>query len=313
MKCNRPALSVGILFLAVLSLPAQTAVQESVTVRTDSLPVIKQLDSKDILFTQYCQDVENAYMIMAKGDSPEQFFYAYKASPDDTLFTIAARCSVPYETIATLNTISDISVHLSGRTLILPTAAGVFVADTPINSIEILLKKKHLQILEEHSNIWYTLHNRLFCFLENERFSSTERAFFLDTSLQMPLAHSWLSSSYGMRISPISGKWKFHSGIDLAAPEGTSVYACKGGTVSVCGYNDTVFGNYIILRHSNSMTSIYAHLSRILIKKGDTVSAGMEIGKVGMTGEATGPHLHFEIRVNNVSTDPQKLLQGMRK
>ena len=300
-------------YLLYLLLPLVTAYTQT-NISVANAPRIKDFHSKDKeaaqIYKQYCADVEQSYKDAAKHTPPFVTFYSYKATEKDTIFTIAASCSIPYDTIATLNSIPSSTTPLANKVLLLPTAAGIFVTKTPNNSLEILIQKNYLKVLEDKNKLWYTINGKVFCFLENERFDATERAFFLDTSLRMPLDNYWLSSSYGMRISPISGKWKMHKGIDMAAPEGTSVYACKSGTALECGYNDPIFGNYIILKHDNAMTSVYAHLSKILLQQGDYVSTGREIGKVGMTGAATGPHLHFEIRINNVSTNPQSLLKS---
>jgi len=305
---------VALCTLCLLTICPHTArAQQTVHITPSHLPAIKKLSSKDLLYRQFDTDIENFYKHTAKRSfDKEQFippFYAYTADEKDTLLRIAASCSVTYDTIATVNAISSTDERIAGRTLILPAAKGIFVAKKPVSSIEILMHKKHLKILEENENIWYSINGREFCFLENEQFSSTERAFFLDASLKMPLDSYWLSSDYGMRISPISGKQKFHNGIDMAAPTGTSVYACKSGTAVLCKTGDPVYGNYIILQHTGGRTSVYAHLSRILIGQGDSVLQGDKIGEVGMTGAATGPHLHFEVRLNNVSEDPRKLLK----
>lgn len=287
---------------------AELSAQQSIRIIPENLPRIPSLSSSDIVFSQYCADVEDNYRRIAAGKELNAQFYTYTAVKGDTLFTINAACSLPYETIATINRITWADESLEGRTLILPAAAGLFICETPESSIEILLQREFRSAIEQNAKTWYTVGRRKYFFLLNGRFSSTERAFFLDASLRMPLDHSWLSSKYGMRISPISGNWKFHKGIDLAAPEGTPVYACKGGRAVSCIHGDPVFGNCIILLHDGGMTSVYAHLSKILIEKGDIVQTGKEIGLVGQTGAATGPHLHFEIRINGVSTDPQKLL-----
>ncbi|MBQ5780867.1 MAG: M23 family metallopeptidase, partial [Spirochaetaceae bacterium] len=150
--------------------------------------------------------------------------------------------------------------------------------------------------------ICYIIGGDEFYFLKGERLSQTERAFFLDSSFVSPLPHGVLTSKFGSRVSPISGKEHFHGGVDLAAPSGTPVLAAKGGTVSVVGYND-VFGNYIILRHLDSMESIYGHLLSADVTKGTVVNRGQVIGKVGSTGASTGPHLHFEIRANGKAQD----------
>ncbi|MCK9170040.1 MAG: M23 family metallopeptidase [Treponema sp.] len=299
-----------VLFLygALLLFCSVSGFSNSVKLDPQYLPLIPRLSSNDDIYTQYCEDVEQNYMHAAAGKSTSRQFYAYKASKKDTLFTIAASCSIPYETIATANSISNIDDDLNGKTLVLPTTAGIFVCKIPVSSIEILIEKKYISVIDERQKEWYTIGGRLFYFLQNERFSSTERAFFLDSALRMPIDHAWLSSAFGMRISPITGNWKFHEGIDLAAPEGTSVYACKGGKVASCRKGDPVYGNFIILQHSSGMTSIYAHLSKILITAGETVISGEKIGLVGQTGEATGPHLHFEIRMNGIATDPGKIL-----
>ena len=286
----------------------QTAAADTIVLTSGRLPLIPLLSSYDDVFSQYCADVENNYMRIASGKAAAKQFYAYLPTKNDTLFTIAAACSIPYETIATINSISGIDENLTGKMLILPTAPGVFVCGSPESSIEILVERKYNAAIENSSKEWYTIKGRLFYFLLNERFSPTERAFFLDATLRMPLDNAVLTSAYGMRISPISGNWKFHKGIDLAAPEGTKVYACKGGKAVSCIRGDPVFGNYIILRHDNGMTSVYAHLSKILIHDGEMVQKGAGIGLVGKTGAATGPHLHFEIRINGISKDPEKML-----
>jgi murein DD-endopeptidase MepM/ murein hydrolase activator NlpD len=281
---------------------------DPVTLDAARLPLIPLLSSNDDIYVQYCGDVEQNYKLAAAGKATNRQFYAYKASKKDTLFTIAASCSIPYETIATANGIANIDDTVDGKMLILPTAAGIFVCEKPASSIEILIQRKYISTIEKQQKEWYIIRGRLFTFLQDERFSSTERAFFLDAALRMPIDHAWLSSPYGMRISPITGNRKFHEGIDLAAPEGTPVYACKGGKAVTCIKGDSTYGNYVILQHTNGMTSVYAHLSRILINRGDTVEGGEKIGLVGKTGEATGPHLHFEIRINGIPTDPQKIL-----
>jgi murein DD-endopeptidase MepM/ murein hydrolase activator NlpD len=128
----------------------------------------------------------------------------------------------------------------------------------------------------------------------------------------MPLPASALTSTFGSRKNPFTGTWEFHRGVDLAAPIGTPVSACKAGVVTFAGFS-TTYGNHIIVSHSGNMDSLYGHLSVISVKTGGTVKKGDTIGKVGMTGATTGPHLHFEIRVNNTPRDPGELVKGVRK
>jgi murein DD-endopeptidase MepM/ murein hydrolase activator NlpD len=88
------------------------------------------------------------------------------------------------------------------------------------------------------------------------------------------------------------------------------VKATKGGTVSEVGFN-TVYGNYVIIRHSNNIQSLYGHLSRTLVKKDETLAQGKTIGEVGTTGQSTGPHLHFEIRSGDIARNPADLVKGI--
>ncbi|MBC6720534.1 M23 family metallopeptidase [Treponema sp. Marseille-Q4130] len=285
-----------------------TSAKNDITLYTEKLPRIPHLSSRDDVFKQYGADVEENYKRSAAGKIKHAQFYAYTPTADDTLFTLAAACSIPYETIATVNGIANIGDMAAGKTIILPTDAGLFVPETPESSIEILIEKKYFRLMENVPKEWYSINGRRFYFLHGERFDSTERAFFLDADFKMPLDASWLSSAYGMRVSPISGEMRFHRGIDLAAPEGEPVYSCKSGSVIRCTKGDSIYGNYVVLRHDKGMTSIYAHLSDVLVHEGDIVTGRTRIGSVGKTGAATGAHLHFEIRVNGVSTDPRGLL-----
>ncbi len=114
-------------------------------------------------------------------------------------------------------------------------------------------------------------------------------------------------SGFGMRMHPVDQIEKEHKGVDFAAKQGDSVKAAASGMVIFCGIQ-TGYGNVIILRHEDGLKTLYAHLSEFGVEVGDAVDRGSVIGKAGMTGNATGPHLHFEIRENDVAIDPQKYL-----
>jgi murein DD-endopeptidase MepM/ murein hydrolase activator NlpD len=121
--------------------------------------------------------------------------------------------------------------------------------------------------------------------------------------LASPVAFSRISSGFAMRVHPIQHRWKAHLGVDYAAPTGTPVRTVGDGVIEFAGVQNG-FGNVVFVSHRNANTTVYAHLSRINVKQGQTVSQGDLIGAVGSTGWATGPHLHFEFRVNGIHQDP---------
>lgn len=116
-----------------------------------------------------------------------------------------------------------------------------------------------------------------------------------------------ITSAYGYRIHPITGLSQFHTGIDIAASSGTPVKATRGGQV-IMRQSYGGYGNCIIIDHGNGISSLYAHLSGYNVSLGQNVSQGQVIGYIGSTGASTGPHLHFEIRVNGSHTNPMNYL-----
>ena len=121
--------------------------------------------------------------------------------------------------------------------------------------------------------------------------------------LSSPVEFSRISSGFEMRLHPILNTWRQHNGIDFAAPTGTAVRAVGDGVVEFAG-QQSGYGNIIIVKHRNDLSTVYAHLSRMDVKVGQSVAQSQFIGAVGSTGWATGPHLHFEYRLNGEYTDP---------
>jgi len=116
-----------------------------------------------------------------------------------------------------------------------------------------------------------------------------------------------LTSAFGWRRSPITGKQEYHSGIDIAAATGTPVRAAQAGQVTTVGHNN-VYGNYIIITHSGGYSTLYGHLSSTRVRTGVMVESGEHIGAVGSTGQSTGPHLHFTVYRNGTAINPINLL-----
>ncbi len=116
-----------------------------------------------------------------------------------------------------------------------------------------------------------------------------------------------LTSNFRYRINPVTGKRAFHAGIDIGAPLYTKIYAPNDGTVVFSGWRGG-YGNIVILDHGQGVTTRYAHASKLLVKVGQQVKKGDKIALMGSTGQSTGSHLHYEIRVDGVAIDPLKYL-----
>ena len=133
---------------------------------------------------------------------------------------------------------------------------------------------------------------------------SLRRAF-----LASPMVFSRVTSGFAMRFHPILQTWRAHLGVDYGAATGTPVRTVGDGVVEFAGVQNG-FGNVVMVKHSGSSTTVYAHLSKINVRAGQRVQQGENVGLVGATGWATGPHLHFEFRVNGVHKDPLTLARS---
>jgi murein DD-endopeptidase MepM/ murein hydrolase activator NlpD len=124
-----------------------------------------------------------------------------------------------------------------------------------------------------------------------------------------PIEDAWYSSNFGWRIDPFTGQQAFHEGIDFPADVGTPIEAAASGKVVFAEVHPS-YGKMIEIDHGNGLVSRYAHCSALLVKEGDFVMRGQLIARVGSTGRSTGPHLHFEVRLNGVPQNPARFLQA---
>ena len=123
-----------------------------------------------------------------------------------------------------------------------------------------------------------------------------------------PILEGWYSSNFGYRIDPFNGQQSMHEGIDFPAEAGTPIVATASGKVIAAEYHPA-YGKMIEIDHGNGLVSRYAHTSMMFVKEGDLVVRGQRIATVGSTGRSTGPHLHFEVRLNGVPQNPARFLQ----
>jgi murein DD-endopeptidase MepM/ murein hydrolase activator NlpD len=124
-----------------------------------------------------------------------------------------------------------------------------------------------------------------------------------------PVHTGWMSSNFGWRIDPFTGKEAMHEGVDFVVPVGTPVYASAGGIVTYAALNHSGYGNMVEIDHGNGIATRYAHASKLLVKVGQMVRRGQEIALSGDTGRSTGPHLHFEVRYKGVAQNPVRFLK----
>jgi murein DD-endopeptidase MepM/ murein hydrolase activator NlpD len=237
--------------------------------------------------------------------------YIYTPQKKDNindLLGLAARCNIPYPAIATLNRLPHPEAFLNAGAMLLPSAPGIFLPEKTSSDLEMLMDS--LRPEEEGIVLTFFRNGRTerFRFIPGADFSPVERIFFLNEGFRFPLRTYRVSSSFGPRVNPITGKFRIHQGIDLAAPMGTDVFAARSGVVSELG-EDPIFGKFVIIKHDDNWVSLYGHLSKIETELRKKVNSGSLIGKVGSTGQSTGPHLHFEIRQNGKAQDPSRVLR----
>lgn len=124
-----------------------------------------------------------------------------------------------------------------------------------------------------------------------------------------PIEDAWYSSNFGWRLDPFTGEQSFHEGIDFPADVGTTIDAAASGKVVFADVHPA-YGKMIEIDHGNGLVSRYAHCSVLLVREGDLVVRGQQIARVGTTGRSTGPHLHFEVRLNGAPQNPARFLQA---
>jgi len=295
-------------------------------------PEIKILDStKDDVFKQFAQEVENNQKKLKTNAGQKEKarslnIYLYKYNPEDRLFfrkdpksndlLVLEPRTVSRDALTTLNRWDSMRNFQKGEPILLPDMQGLFIPENPKTDFERLVAAARPE--SEAGGVWITVKTpkgeggsaeTRFRFIPGAELSSTERFFLTNPRrFQFPLKKFKLTSAFGMRLSPITGKPSMHGGLDLAAPLGTPAYAAAAGTVTETG-DSPIYGKYLIITHDNGWTSLYGHLSHIDVTLNQEVKAGDLIGKVGSTGLSTGPHLHFEIRKDGAAKNPQDIVK----
>jgi murein DD-endopeptidase MepM/ murein hydrolase activator NlpD len=303
------ALACAILALAAARAGSQarSAAAQAAPRDAAQYPSFGSLGQDDLIYRQHQEQLEISYEAIQNGKAPpDMIIYSYTVRSDLDLFSLAARLNLPYETIATLNRLDRSRPLLAGERVLAPSVPGVFAPTGPGSDLDLLLSYRD----PEKGYVVPILvggKGRELRFYPGARFTPEERSLFLGLLFRFPLPAGVITSSYGLRESPITGRLSKHNGIDIAAPAGTDVYAAREGVVAETGV-DEALGQYLVISHDGGFSTVYGHLSARLVRLNEEVESGRIVGKVGSTGQSTGPHLHFEVRNRGESRDPEPLI-----
>ncbi len=275
---------------------------------SDSMDALAELDELAIIDSLAETDADSDGLAAAEvlsqdarsSEGLELCYFTYRVQKGDMIGFIADKFNVTQDTIISVNNIHQSRLIQIGQILKIPSMPGIVytvkkngetansIAEKFEVSAEKLARVNHLQ---ENQNLvaGQTL------FAPDALLDWVTRQEINGDLFHKPVrSRYYLSSYYGWRSSPFSGKRSYHSGVDMACPQGTPVYAALGGTVTSVGYNN-VYGNYIIVTHHSGYKTLYGHLSKQLVTRGKWVDTNSRIGLVGSTGLSTGPHLHFTV------------------
>ncbi len=248
------------------------------------------------------------------GKSDGLYYYTYRVKQGDMIGHIADMFNVTQDTIISVNDIHQSRLLQIGKYLKIPSIPGILYTvrnggetiDAIAEKYEVSAEKcARVNALKQDAS----LAAGTAVFVPDAQLDWVTKQEINGDLFVKPLrARYYLSSYYGWRSSPFTGKRSFHSGIDMAAPTGTSVYASLSGTVTTVGFS-TIYGNYIIITHHSGYKTLYGHLSATLVTSGAHVDSNTRIGKVGNTGMSTGPHLHFTVFKSGKTVNPLAFLK----
>ena len=269
-----------------------------------------EADSEEKANLLLAQEAEQS--VSETSDDLTLCYSTYRVKKGDMIGYIADNFNITQDTIISVNNIRSSRLLQIGQYLKIPSMPGIIYTVRKDGETISTIAKKYDISVEKTSQInnfgeTDSLNAGTTLFLPDAYLDWVTRQEINGDLFHKPIkARYWLSSYYGWRSSPFSGKRSYHSGVDMACPQGTAVYAALGGTVTSTGFNN-IYGNYVIVTHHSGYKTLYGHLSAILVTRGKYVDISTKIGKVGSTGMSTGPHLHFTVYKNGKTVDPISL------
>jgi murein DD-endopeptidase MepM/ murein hydrolase activator NlpD len=251
----------------------------------------------------------------AESDSaPQALSYTvYRVKKGDMIGTLAEEFGITQDTLISVNKIKNSRTIQIDQYLKVPLIPGILhTVPTDGETIDIIAQKYEVSA-EKFAEVYnisqtQTLQAGTTLLVPDAKLDRATLQEINGDMFLWPLHRAIRISSYfAWRRSPFTGTRQWHNGLDLPAPSGTSIFAAYDGTVSTVSYNAT-YGNYIILTHRSGYQTLYGHMSSTLVSVGDYVWTNTVIGRVGSTGQSTGPHLHFTVYKNGREVDPSSLL-----
>ena len=240
-------------------------------------------------------------------------YQTYTVKSGDTISGIAIKFGLKnISTLISINDIGNVRTLGAGQKLKIPSVDGIIYTVKKGDSLSSIATANNVKLetlldVNELTSETLTAGQQLFLpgvGLDQKTLQSRMGELFI---LPISASFRW-TSPYGWRADPFTGVQSFHTGTDMACPEGTPILAAMSGKIAEVGNNRT-YGNYIIINHTNGYQTVYAHMSKTIAKKGQWVSQGTKIGLVGSTGYSTGPHLHFMVYKNGNRIDPMTVLK----
>ena len=275
----------------------------------------------DILYNQFLIagiDIDNS-KVKSKGDNlttyniPQFRIIKYKVKRGDSLFSIAQKFNTSIDAIITANRLKNAYYLQINRILYVPNTSGIFYTVKRGDNLSRIASKHHSRVNEiadinDLASPVIRKGERIF--IPNASLSNWERAVALGNIFKSPVKGR-LTSRMGFRKDPFTGRLAYHPGIDIANRRGTPIYSSQFGRIIYTGYRGG-YGKTIMIAHPKGYVTLYGHLSRILVRRGQVVKQRQLIAKMGNTGRSTGPHLHFEIHHGGKLVNPLKMIKVYR-
>ena len=273
----------------------------------------------DVLYDRFLINGTNTGSIRRKNGKTENYYLPqfrlikYKVKKGDSLFGIAQKFNTTIDAIITANKLKNAYYLHADKMLYVPNMPGIFYTVRKGDNLSKIASRYRTSVnriadINDLSSSVIRRGERIF--IPNAKLSNWERAVALGNIFKTP-TKGRLTSRMGFRRDPFTGKIAYHPGIDIANRTGTPIYAAQIGRVIFIGYR-AGYGKTVMLAHPKGYVTLYGHLSRILVKRGQVVRQGQLIGRMGNTGRSTGPHLHFEIHQNGKLVNPLEMIRIYR-